>query len=326
MNTLYPLRFKPIFKERIWGGTRLRSLLNASGDIPDKCGEAWLVVDVEDDQSVVTDGFLSENELNELVEIYMGDLVGEKVYDLYGKQFPVLVKLIDSEDVLSIQVHPDNDLAKKKHNAFGKHEMWYVVDAADDAFIINGFNKTIDNNQFMSLVKENNLITVLNQAKVKQGDVFYIPAGRVHAIGPGNLILEIQQSSDITYRIFDWNRKDAQGHTRELHIEQAAEAIDFTAVGPEKTKVVTSHNTTIPLVKCPYFVTNKLVVDTLMEKDYSDLDSFVLLINLAGKCMIEFEDGAMALNPFETLLIPAIQDNITIIPETETTLLEVYIA
>jgi len=223
---LYPIRFSPIYKEKIWGGSRLKTILNKK-ITSDKIGESWEISAVQDNISLVENGFLEGNTLEEIISIYMGELVGEKIYEKFGIEFPLLFKFIDANDKLSIQVHPDNDLAKQRHQAYGKTEMWYVINAENDAEIIVGFNKEIDKYQYTKAVKENTLIKLLNKEKVKKSDAFYIPSGRVHAIGKGVLLAEIQQTSDITYRIYDWDRKDANGQERELHTEWALDAIDY---------------------------------------------------------------------------------------------------
>ena len=227
MNSLYPLKFKPIFKDKIWGGQKIKSSLKMDfGDLPN-CGEAWMMSGVEDNPTIVENGFLAGNELNEIVEVYMGELVGDKVFDQFGNEFPLLIKFIDSNDWLSIQVHPDDFLARKRNIGFGKTEMWYMLDATDDAELIAGFNKKTDKDEYLQHLENKTLKEILNFEKVEKGDVFYIPAGRVHALGPGCLLAEIQQTSDTTYRIYDWDRIDAAGMFRELHTEEALDAIDF---------------------------------------------------------------------------------------------------
>ena len=227
MNKLYPLKFKNIFKDKIWGGQKINTILGKDYTPLSNCGEMWVVSGVEGNQSIVENGFLAENELNEVVEIYMGDLVGEEVYEKYGNEFPVLIKFIDANDFLSIQVHPDDNLAKKRHAGNGKTEMWYIVEASPEAELISGFSKKVDKETYLEHLQNKTLKEILNFERVKAGDVFYMPAGRVHAIGPGILLAEIQQTSDITYRIYDWDRLGVDGSLRELHTDLALDAIDF---------------------------------------------------------------------------------------------------
>ena len=217
MNTLYPLKFKPLFLDKIWGGQKIKNVLGQNvGDIPN-CGEAWVLSGVNGHQTIVSEGFLEGNELNELAEIYMGDLLGDQVYEKYGTEFPILVKILDTNDYLSIQVHPDDELAMKRHAGNGKTEMWYIIQADDEAELITGFKTKINKQEYLTHLNNKTLKSVLNIEKVKAGEVYYTPAGRVHALGPGMLLAEIQQTSDITYRIYDWDRIDHRGILRELH-------------------------------------------------------------------------------------------------------------
>ena len=228
---LYPLKFKPILKSQIWGGDRLvkagkrlpAKLSAAAGSI----GESWEISGVEGDVSVVSNGFLKSNNLEEITEVYMGDLVGEKVYDTYGLEFPVLVKFIDAHDVLSVQVHPDDGLARERHGSRGKTEMWYVADCEPGAYLYVGFNRPVTRDEYLRAVSEGTLTDLLMRYEVRKGDAYYIPAGTVHAIGPGLLIAEIQETSDITYRISDWGRLGRDGKPRQLHTAEATDAIDF---------------------------------------------------------------------------------------------------
>ena len=222
---LYPLKFHPILKKKIWGGERLAY---KSKEHDESIGESWEISAVEDNISVVSNGILADNDLQELIEVYMGDLVGDHIYEKFGVEFPLLIKYIDANDDLSIQVHPDDETAKERHNAYGKTEMWYIVDADKDASLVLGFNHEIDKATYLQALHQNKLMDLLNVQKVKKGESFFIPAGLVHAIGKGCLIAEIQQTSDITYRIYDYNRKDANGNTRELHTDLATDVIDYS--------------------------------------------------------------------------------------------------
>lgn len=325
MNTLYPLKFTPICLEKIWGGNRLKTLLNKKYDTKN-CGESWEISGVEGNISVVANGFLRGNDLSELIEIYMGDLVGDKVYEKFGNEFPLLIKFIDAQDDLSIQVHPNDELSKERHNAFGKTEMWYVVDVEEGALINSGFNQPVDREKYIEYLENGNLIDLLKYDEAKIGDVFFIPAGRVHAIGKGSLVAEIQQTSDVTYRIFDYNRKDDKGNLRELHTELALDAIDFSTLDDYKTKYSAEPNKSTEIVSCQYFTTNILEFDKTIEKDYFKTDSFVIYITLEGFFEIETEAGTEKVGKGETVLIPASIDLLKIKPlNGKVKLLEVYI-
>ena len=326
MNELYPLKFKPIIKEKIWGGQNLKSSLNKNIPANIKIGESWEISGVTDNISVIENGFLAENELTELIEIYMGDLVGDRIYKQFGIEFPLLIKFIDANDVLSIQVHPDNNLAKKRHNSLGKTEMWYIVNAEKNAELISGFNREINKDDYLHHLEKNELQKILNYEKITKGDVFYIPAGRVHAIGAGIVLAEIQQTSDITYRIFDWNRKDNQGNYRELHTEKALDAIDFKFYDNYKTDYKSIKNTTSKILGTKYFETNIIEFDKTLEKNYNQLDSFVIYMCLDGKFEIEYyESEKITIEKGETVLIPAVMEHLYLNPVVQSKLLEVYI-
>ncbi|PLX07919.1 MAG: mannose-6-phosphate isomerase [Marinilabiliales bacterium] len=326
MNSLYPLKFKPIFKDKIWGGQKIKTSLKLDyGDLPN-CGEAWMMSGVEGNPTLVDNGFLAGNELNEIVEIYMGELVGDKVFNQFGNEFPLLIKFIDSNDWLSIQVHPDDELARKRNIGYGKTEMWYMLDATEDAELIAGFNKKTDKNEYLKHLENKTLKEVLNFEKVEKGDVFYIPAGRVHALGPGCLLAEIQQTSDTTYRIYDWDRIDATGMFRELHTEEALDAIDFEYHEKYKTEYNKTLNETNELVDSQYFTTRILHLDKPVLKNYAALDSFVIYIATEGDLEIKWDGGSIGLHKGETLLVPASIDNIAIKPARKSTLLEIFIS
>jgi len=325
MSGLYPLKFEPICLEKIWGGNRLKTLLGKNYNLKN-CGESWELSGVEGNISVVANGFLKGNDLSELIEIYMGDLVGDKVYEKFGTEFPLLIKFIDAQDDLSIQVHPNDELSKERHNAFGKTEMWYVVDVAEGALINSGFNQQVDREKYLEYLENGNLIDLLKYDEAKVGDVFFIPAGRVHAIGKGSLVAEIQQTSDVTYRIFDYNRKDDKGNERELHTDLALDAIDFTFLDDYKTKYSAVLNKSTEIVNCKYFTTNILEFDQPIEKDQYKTDSFVIYITLEGNFEIETEEGTENIAKGETVLVPASIDLYKLIPKNgKVKLLEVYI-
>jgi mannose-6-phosphate isomerase len=246
------------------------------------------------------------------------------VFDKYGEQFPLLLKIIDANDWLSVQVHPDDELAEKRGLGNGKTEMWYVMQADEDAELVMGFNREMTRMDYVKVMENNTLRDVLNYEQVKSGDVFFIPAGRVHALGPDIMVAEIQQTSDTTYRIYDWDRIDVAGMRRELHIPQSVEAIDFGIPEHYKTEVPDVMNKTVPVVDCQYFVTNLLQLQGEMEKDYSNLDSFVILIALEGNFSLKWENGAIFVNQGECVLIPNLIKKVTIRAEKYCKLLEVY--
>lgn len=324
--SLYPLKFTPIAKETIWGGNKLQQELNKNFSSEKRIGESWEISGVQNDISVVANGSLKGKDLNDLIQEYAGQLLGEKNAQKFGAEFPLLIKFIDANDVLSIQVHPDDELAKERHNSFGKTEMWYVLDAEEESNLIVGFNQQVDQNLYQQKLIEGQLEEILNVEKVQKGSTYFIPAGRVHAIGKGILVAEIQQTSDITYRMYDWNRTDAQGNGRELHTELALDAIDYSLEKEYKTKYADNLNESSELASCEYFTTNKLTFDREMTKDYSNLDSFVIYMCLDGEFKIEY--GAKKSIPVtkgESILIPAELKNLILKPKGKVEILEVFI-
>lgn len=321
---LYPLKFRPVLKELIWGGRALESKLGKALPEGKKIGESWEISGVQGDVSVVENGDLAGNSLEELVEVYMGDLAGDRIYEKYGVEFPLLVKFIDACDRLSIQVHPDDEMARKRHNSYGKTEMWYVVDAEPGASLYVGFNRTVTREEYMEAVAGGTLPSLLKEEKVKRGDSFFIPAGTIHAIGKGVLIAEIQETSDITYRVDDWGRVDSNGNSRELHTELALDAIDFRAPHDLRSEPVAVPNQVVPVEECEYFTTNLLRVEDSVERDYSSLDSFVIYVCLEGELSVCYSEGSVAVKKGETVLVPAQEDNIEL--DGEGTVLEVYVA
>jgi mannose-6-phosphate isomerase len=325
MAGLYPLKFTPIFLEKIWGGNRIKKVLGKDYDLPN-CGESWELSAVEGNVSVVQNGFLKGNNLTELVEVYMGDLVGDKIYKKFGIEFPLLFKFIDANDDLSIQVHPNDELAAERHNAYGKTEMWYVIYAEKGALINSGLNRALTREEYTEYLENGKLTEILCFDETFPGDVFFIPAGRIHAIGKGILLAEIQQTSDVTYRIYDYERRDKEGVIRELHNDLALDAIQFTYQDEYKTKYEAEVNKSSEIVSCPYFTTNVLRFNQKLEKDFFQLDSFVVYMNLKGRFSIEFETGEEVVEQGETVLIPASLETFSLIPLTpEVETLEVYI-
>jgi mannose-6-phosphate isomerase len=326
MNDLYPLKFKPVFDDRIWGGDKIRTKLGLDFAPMDRCAEAWILSGYEGRQTLVRNGFLEGNELSELVEIYMDDLVGGKAFETTGETFPLLIKFIDAREWLSIQVHPGDDLARKRNQPNGKTEMWYVIDADKDAKLISGFSKKVSQKQYLEHLQNKTLPDILNYEKVNPGDVFFMPAGRVHALGPGVLLTEIQQTSDATYRIYDWDRLDAGGQGRELHTDQALAAIDFNIYPEYKTHYRKILNETVRLVDCPYFTTNLLELAQPLQKNYEELDSFVIYVCLDGSMNLGYGSGEkIRVSKGEVILIPAVLNLVKIYPDKKVKFLEVFI-
>lgn len=326
MTTLYPLKFQPILKDKIWGGSRLLSLLNKDYRPLPNAGESWELSTVGADVSVCVNGPLAGNTLQELIEIYMGDLVGEPVYEEFGLEFPLLIKFIDANDNLSIQVHPDDEMAMDRHNSYGKTEMWYVVAADEGASLISGFSMEVDRDSYVEHLENGTLESVLCSEKVAPGDVFFIPAGRIHAIGAGIVLAEIQQASDVTYRVFDYNRTDDKGNLRELHTDMALDALDYSVESSYKTQWQEQINGTAPIVSCRYFTTNMLSFGLPLHKDYHQLDSFVVYICVAGAFSIESDSfDSVEVSTGDTILLPADIDEVRLIPSAYCKVLEVYL-
>jgi len=326
MKSLYPLKFEPILQEKVWGGNRLKVLLNKDINSDQKIGESWELSAIQGYLSVVKNGFLAGNSIQDVVEIYMGDLVGDRIFFKYGIEFPLLFKFIDANDNLSIQVHPDNDTAKFRHYAYGKTEMWYVVDAEPEAQLIVGFNKNITKEEFIKRLEDESFIDYLNFEKIQKGDVFYIPPGRVHALLKGVTVAEIQQTSDITYRIFDWNRPGLDGKPRELHADLALDVIDFSNRNSYKTKYPRIPDFRNPLVENPYFTTNLIEFESPIDFDYSKIESFVVYMCIEGHFKIEYgQENSVDVQKGELVLLPAEFENVFLIPSEKTAVLETYI-
>ena len=269
-------------------------------------------------------GPLLGKSLKELINEFKGEFIGDGVYEKFGEDFPLLIKFIDAKTPLSIQVHPSNEIAKERHNSFGKNEMWYVMQADDNAALIVGFDKKITKEEYQEHLENNTILDVMHHENVTTGDTFYIPTGRVHAIGAGVLLAEIQQTSDITYRIYDYDRVDAKtGKKRDLHNEQAIDVIDYEVYDTYKTSYDLVKNTSNTLVHSPYFTTNILDVNTTLFKDYSNLDSFVIFMCVEGNASIVYMEKNYHLHCGETILLPAAIQNISI-QAKQAKLLEVY--
>lgn len=323
---MYPLKFEPILKQTLWGGDRIIPFKHLNDTLPN-VGESWEVSAVEGSESIVANGPDKGFTLPEMVRKYKEELMGEANYARFGNKFPLLIKFIDAKLDLSIQVHPDDTLAKKRHNCFGKNEMWYVVDADKGAKLISGFSKQITPKEYKERVHNGTFAEVLQTCEIKPGDVFYVPAGRVHGIGAGAFVAEIQQTSDITYRIFDYNRKDKDGKMRELHTSQAIDAINFADVQEDfRTNYDAVQNEPVEIVASPYFTTSVYDMTEEITCDYSELDSFVILICVEGECrIIDDEKNELTVRAGETVLLPAATQVLTIIPQEKVKLLETYV-
>lgn len=323
---MYPLKFEPILKQTLWGGEKIIPFKHLNETLSN-VGESWEVSAVEGSESVVANGPEKGMTLPEMVRRYKEELVGEANYARFGEKFPLLIKFIDAKLDLSIQVHPDDALAKKRHNSFGKNEMWYVISADPGAKLISGFSQEITPKEYKERVHDGTFAEVLQSCAIQPGDVFYVPAGRVHGIGAGAFVAEIQQTSDITYRIYDYNRKDKNGKTRELHTAQAVDAINFADVQDDfRTAYDHVQNEPVEVVACPYFTTSVYDMTEEITCDYSELDSFVIFICVEGSCCLtDNENNEISLQAGETVLLPATTQNITIVPDQHVKLLETYV-
>ncbi|MCR8666418.1 class I mannose-6-phosphate isomerase [Aestuariibaculum sp. M13] len=322
MSQLYPLKFTPILKDKIWGGQKLKTVLNKESNLPN-IGESWEISDVEGDTSIVSNGSLKGQSLKELLETYKGDLIGEKNYKVFENKFPLLIKFIDAKEDLSIQLHPNDELAAKRHNSFGKTEMWYVFQADDDSNLIVGFNQDMTPEKYLEHLENKTLTKILNFDKVQTGDTYFIEVGRVHAIGAGVMVAEIQQTSDITYRVYDWDRVDDQGNERELHNDLAIDAIDFNMPDNFRVTYKKTENTSNEMVSCPYFTTSYLKVTETLKKENKE-DSFLIYMCVEGDAEISANGVSETIKKGETLLLPAAIKDFEIHAK-DATLLEVYV-
>ncbi|MXV50852.1 mannose-6-phosphate isomerase [Pedobacter sp. HMF7647] len=325
MSTLYPFKFKTIYKDKIWGGDKVNTYLHKNFSPLPNCGETWEISGVKSDVSVVENGDLKGKSLADIVEEYRGELVGDKVYAHFGNTFPLLVKFIDANDDLSIQVHPNDELAKKRHNSFGKTEMWYVIQADPGSTLIAGFNQKVDEKIYLEKLNNGQLMDILNREDVNAGDVFFLPAGRVHTIGKGLLIAEIQQTSDITYRIYDFDRVDDHGNKRELHTEEALAALDYNVYPDYKTVYTPAVNEAVNVARCQYFTTNVLQFTQPTNRDYSAFDSFVIHVCVEGAYTLTSNDQSIEVKMGDCILIPATENYVELQTQTGFKILESYI-
>ncbi|MBZ9729033.1 mannose-6-phosphate isomerase [Salegentibacter sp. JZCK2] len=319
----YPIKFYPILKEKIWGGKKLKNILNKETN-RDDLGESWEVSGVEGAISIVANGELKGFSLKDLLEEYKDKIVGKKIYDEFDSDFPLLIKFIDANTNLSVQLHPNDDLARQRHNSFGKTEMWYIMQADEGAKINIGFKESVSKEDYITRLEEGKIVEVLNFEEVKKGDSFFINTGKVHAIGAGVLLAEIQQTSDVTYRIYDWDRTDDEGNSRELHTALAIDAIDFEKKDDFKLNYEKAKNNSSEVASCQYFTTNYLPVEGEINKDYSNLDSFVIYMCVSGKGKVSVNGNSEKIAQGETLLIPAQNKEVNLSAEN-CELLEVYI-
>jgi mannose-6-phosphate isomerase len=322
MNPLYPLKFQPILKDKIWGGQKLQQLLHKP-TTSKNAGESWEISDVEGDTSIVANGALQGSSLKHLLETHTSDLLGEKNFRQFGTKFPLLIKFIDAKDDLSVQLHPNDQLAKARHNSFGKTEMWYVVQADPESNLIVGFNQKMSQELYLKHLEDKTLQSILNFDAVQAGDTYFIEVGRIHAIGAGVLLAEIQQTSDITYRVYDWDRVDSEGNERELHNDIALEAFDFDMPDNFRVDYTKDSNTPTELVSCPYFTTNVMDVNERISKENTH-DSFMIYMCVDGNAQIEVAGNQTEISMGETVLIPACIKQFSI-SANHAKLLEVYV-
>ncbi len=322
---LYPLKFHPILKEKIWGGNKLKTILNKPST-KDNIGESWEISTLENNTSIISNGFFEGKSLTNLIKKFKGELLGQKVYSQFGDQFPLLIKFIDAKEDLSVQLHPNDVLAKERHNSFGKTEMWHVVQADQNAELIIGFKKDTTKQEYESFLKNSKITELLNFENISKGDSYFIDAGRIHAIGGGALIAEIQQTSDVTYRVYDWDRADNQGNKRELHTDLALDALDFKAENNFRLDYNKKENSVNEIVQTKYFTTNFIHVKGNFQRDYEQTDSFKILMCVAGRGNIISNGLSTPFSLGETVLIPSIVNKLSIESDIkEAKLLEVYI-
>jgi mannose-6-phosphate isomerase len=322
---LHLLRFEPIFKEKLWGGDKIKTVLGKDFGALPNCGESWEISGVPGDISVVAEGPLRGKNLQELLIAYGAALVGAKSFRENPQEFPLLIKFLDAGANLSVQVHPNDAQAMAKHACMGKTEMWYVIQNDPGANLITGFKQEMNKETYLAALTGGKIMEVLNIEEVDAGDVFYIPPGRVHTIGEGLLICEIQQTSDITYRIYDFDRVDTQGKKRELHTDQALEVLDFKRYDNYKTNYIDTPNEVVQLVNAKHFETNKITFDRRLKRDHSQRDSFVVYVCIGGACTITADEQQLELQIGDSVLIPALFKEVVLTPDTACQLLETYV-
>ena len=318
-----PLKFNALLKQTLWGGDKIIPFKHLSDKL-ENVGESWEISGVKGNETLVAEGEFAGQSLNDVVIALKADLVGKANYERFGNEFPLLIKFIDARQDLSIQVHPTDEIAQKQGKDRGKTEMWYIMDSDPDAKLYSGLKKEITPEQYKEMVENDTICDALAQYAVKEGDCFFLPAGRIHAIGTGCFLAEIQQTSDVTYRIYDFKRKDKDGNYRQLHTKAAAECINYTVENNYRTEYVPVKNQGIALVSCPYFSTAVYDLDEPMTLDYSELDSFVILIGMKGSGTVtDGEGNTLTLNAGESMLVPATTQTLKV--EGTVKFLETYV-
>lgn len=317
------IKFEPLLKQTLWGGSKIIPFKHLDAHL-DNVGESWEISGVPGNETVVADGPFKGQSLNQVVAQMKADLVGKENYERFGNEFPLLIKFIDACQDLSIQVHPTDEIAKKQGKERGKTEMWYALESDADAHLMAGLKRQITPGQYAEMVENDTITEAIAEYPVKEGDVFFLPAGRIHAIGTGCFVAEIQQTSDVTYRIYDFKRKDKDGNYRQLHTKEAAECINYEVLPDYRTHYTAVQNEAVELVKCPYFTTAVYDLNEPMALDYSELDSFVILIGLKGEGVITDDDGnKTTLCAGESILLPATTK--TLMVEGTVKFLETYV-
>ena len=318
-----PLKFNALLKQTLWGGDKIIPFKHLSDKL-ENVGESWEISGVKGNETLVAEGEFAGQSLNDVVIALKADLVGKANYERFGNEFPLLIKFIDARQDLSIQVHPTDEIAQKQGKDRGKTEMWYIMDSDPDAKLYSGLKKEITPEQYKEMVENDTICDALAQYAVKEGDCRFLPAGRIHAIGTGCFLAEIQQTSDVTYRIYDFKRKDKDGNYRQLHTKEAAECINYTVENNYRTEYVPVKNQGIALVSCPYFSTAVYDLDEPMTLDYSELDSFVILIGMKGSGTVtDGEGNTLTLNAGESMLVPATTQTLKV--EGPVKFLETYV-
>ena len=304
-----PIKFKPILKQTIWGGGKIARFKLISGHEDEQIGESWEISGVEGSESVASNSPYKGKKLTEIVAAMKEKLMGTDNYKRFGDSFPLLIKFIDANQDLSIQVHPNDEIARKRGLKNGKTEMWFIMDSDPQAYLRCGLNSKITPEQYKEMVENHTICDAIAEFPVKADDCFFIPSGMIHSIGKGCFLVEIQQTSDVTYRIYDFNRRDKDGNLRELHTEEAAECIDYTVRKDYRTNYIPAKNQGVGLVRCKYFNTAVYDLDEPMTLDYSELDSFVIIIGVKGEGVFtDGEGNETSLREGETMLVPATTD------------------
>ena len=315
-------KFEPLLKQTLWGGDKIIPFKHLNTQT-ERVGESWEISGVKDNETIVANGPDKGKSLNQLVSEQKAKLVGEENYLRFGDEFPLLIKFIDARQDLSIQVHPNDETARRQGKSRGKTEMWYTLESAPSAHLFNGLKKKITPEEYERMVADDTIVDALARYEVKEGDVFFIPAGRIHAIGSGCFVAEIQETSDVTYRIYDYKRKDKDGNYRELHTKEAAQSIDYTVLPNYRAGYEPILNEGVQLVECPYFTTAVYDLTEPMTLDYSELDSFVILIAVKGEGTIKANGEEMTFKMGDTILLPATTNEVKI--EGEVKFLETYV-